>query len=70
MELFNIAKDPGERHDLENEMPDKAKELNERLNDYLAAVTAQMPRPNPHYDPSKPSDTTRDRGGRGGRRNR
>ena len=33
--LFDIAKDPGERHDLAAQMPDKAKELNQRLTDYL-----------------------------------
>ena len=38
-------------------MPDKAKELNERLSDYLAAVNAQMPIANPNYDPNKPSET-------------
>ena len=36
LRLFNIAKDPGERHDLAQEMPDKVKELDQRLTDYLA----------------------------------
>ena len=53
LRLFNIAKDPGERRDLAQEMPEKAKELNQRLSDYLVAVHAQMPTPNPNYDPSK-----------------
>jgi len=56
LKLFNLAKDPGERDDLAQEMPDKAKELNQRLSDYLTAVNAQMPTANPNYDPSKPSD--------------
>ena len=56
LKLFNLAKDPGERDDLAEEMPDKAKELNQRLSDYLAAVKAQMPTLNPNFDPSKPSD--------------
>jgi arylsulfatase A-like enzyme len=59
LRLFNIAKDPGERHDLAQEMPDKAKELNQRLTDYLAAVNAQMPKPNPNYDPTKPTEVRR-----------
>jgi arylsulfatase A len=59
LHLFNLAKDPGERHDLAPEMPDKAKELDQRLTDYLVAMNAQMPKPNPSYDPSKPTDSKR-----------
>ena len=65
LKLFNIAKDPGERDDLAQEMPDKAKELNQRLSDYLTAVNAQMPTANPNYDPSKPSETMVKGKGRG-----
>ena len=68
LKLFNIAGDPGERHDLAQEMPDKAKELNQRLSEYLSAVNAQMPTANPNYDPAMPSDNTRERGGRGKQR--
>jgi arylsulfatase A len=59
LRLFNIAKDPGERHDLAQEMPDKARELNRRLTDYLVTVSAQMPKPNPNYDATKPTETKR-----------
>ena len=59
LRLFNIAKDPGERRDLAQEMPDKAKELNQRLTDYLLAMNAQMPTPNPKYDPTKPTELKR-----------
>jgi arylsulfatase A-like enzyme len=65
LELFNITEDPGERHDLARKMPDKAMELDQRLSDYLAAVNAQMPKPNPHYDPAKLTETARDYGGKG-----
>jgi len=68
LKLFNLTNDPGERYDLAREMPDKAKELDQRLGDYLAAVNAQMPKPNPNYDPSKPSKEPPDRRGRGGRK--
>jgi arylsulfatase A-like enzyme len=70
LELFNLAEDPGERRDLGREMPDKVKEMNQRLTDYLLAVDAQMPKPNPNYDPSKRAETTRDRGGKGRKNNR
>lgn len=53
VKLFDLAKDPGERHDLAAELPPKASELNQRLTDYLLAVNAQMPRANPNYDPTK-----------------
>ncbi|MCX7045024.1 MAG: sulfatase [Candidatus Sumerlaeota bacterium] len=61
LRLFNIAQDPGERHDLAQKMPDKAKELNQRLTDYLSAMNAQMPKLNPNYDPAKPTETKRGR---------
>ncbi|MCX6892169.1 MAG: sulfatase [Verrucomicrobia bacterium] len=59
LKLFDIAKDPGERHDLAGQMPDKARELNQRLTDYLVAVNARMPKPNPGYDPRKPTEAKR-----------
>ena len=45
-------------------MPDKAKDLDQRLTDYLVAMSAQMPKPNPNYDASQPAETKR-----GGKRN-
>ncbi|MCY2992500.1 MAG: sulfatase-like hydrolase/transferase [Planctomycetota bacterium] len=65
LHLFNLAQDPGERKDLAQEMPDKAKELHQRLSSYLAAVDAQLPVLNPNYDPSKPVEAPRDRQGKG-----
>jgi arylsulfatase A len=64
LKLFDIAHDPGERHDLAAEMPDKVKALNRRLADYLLAMNAQMPKPNPNYDASRPTELKRG----GGRR--
>jgi hypothetical protein len=58
-QLFDILKDPGEQHDLALEMPDKVKQLNRRLTDYLLIVDAQMPKPNASYDPAKPTDPKR-----------
>ena len=59
LRLFNLANDPGERRDLAKEMPAKAKELDQRLTDYLVAMNAQMPKPNPNYDPTKPTGVPR-----------
>ena len=53
--LFNIAKDPGERNDLAMGMPEKVKELDARLTEYLSNMKAQLPAPNPAYDATKPT---------------
>lgn len=69
--LFNLAEDIGEQRDLSKEMPDKAAKLSRRLDDYLKAVNARMPVPNPDYDPDKAPETRRRQkrgGGGGGRR--
>ena len=54
VELYNLRDDPGEQHDLATRMPDKVQELRERLHAWRKEVGAQMPTPNPMYDPSKP----------------
>lgn len=70
LKLFDLAKDPGERRDLAQELPDKVRELDARLSDYLTAVCAQMPAQNPNYDPTKPSAATQERKGKEGRKSR
>jgi hypothetical protein len=45
-------------------MADKAKELDAKLMSYLKAVNAQMPQPNPNYDPTKPTEAQRGGGKR------
>ena len=37
-------------------MPDKVKELDARLSEYLAAMKGQIPMPNPAYDATKPTE--------------
>lgn len=54
VELFNLRDDIGEKHNLAELMPKKATELRERLHAWRQEVAAQMPSPNPNYDPSKP----------------
>ena len=55
--LFDLSKDLGERHNLAEQMPVKAAELELRLDRYLASVNAQMPRVNLQFDPQKPTET-------------
>ncbi|MFO1488148.1 MAG: sulfatase-like hydrolase/transferase [Verrucomicrobiota bacterium] len=64
LKLFNVASDPGERRDLASQMANKAKELDARLMAYLKAMNAQMPKPNPSYDPTKPTEAKRGGGKR------
>jgi arylsulfatase A-like enzyme len=52
-ELYNLKDDLSETKDLAAAMPDKAKELRQKLADWRTSVGAQMPTPNPDYDPSK-----------------
>ena len=59
--LFDLSKDIGERDDLAQRMPAEAQRLRERLKRYLDAVDAQLPTPNPDFDPATPAPT-RERG--------
>jgi arylsulfatase A-like enzyme len=47
LELFDLASDPGERHNLAAERPERAKALYERLIAWRAQVDAALPSPNP-----------------------
>ena len=54
VELYNLRDDIGEEHTLADKMPEKVRELRERLHKWREQVGAQMPSRNPSYDPSKP----------------
>lgn len=53
--LFDLAKDLREQTDLSKKRPEDAAKLEKQLTDYLKAVDAQMPTPNPKYDPNAPA---------------
>ncbi|MDQ3623234.1 MAG: sulfatase [Verrucomicrobiota bacterium] len=53
VELYNIREDPGEQRDLAAALPKKAEELGARLHTWRKEAGAQMPAPNPKYDPAK-----------------
>jgi arylsulfatase A len=57
VELYNLADDIGEQHNLAAKMPDKVNELRGRLHTWRKEVGAQMPTRNAIYDPSKPEHT-------------
>ena len=48
-ELYNLAKDLGEKKNLAGEMAGKVKELNKTLVAHLESVGAKLPKPNPAY---------------------
>lgn len=48
LELYNLRDDIGEKKNLAATMPDKAKELQSRLNAWRSAIKAPMPTPNDH----------------------
>ncbi len=52
MELFDLKSDPNETKDLSKENPEKAAELFKQLVAWRKSVDAQMPTPNPNYDPN------------------
>ncbi len=53
-ELYDLAADVGEQHDLSAEMADRKAALTRRLHDWRESVDADMPTPNPDYDPDAP----------------
>lgn len=55
VELFDLATDPGESHDLADVRPERAAALRARLESWRAAVHTKMPSPNPEpVDPFGP----------------
>lgn len=53
VELYNLRDDIGEQHDRAGTEPAKAAELRLRLAAWRTRVGAQMPQPNPDYDPAR-----------------
>jgi arylsulfatase A len=61
--LFDLSQDIGERNDLAAQMPTETTQLRKRLDSYLTAIHAQLPTINSQYDPSRPAEPTRTKGG-------
>jgi arylsulfatase A len=53
IELYNLAEDVGETTDLVGQMPEKAKQLQEKLHAWREKVGAQAPNENPDFDPAR-----------------
>lgn len=55
VELYNLAEDPGETRDDSRASPDLVYQLKQKLETWRTAIGAQMPPPNPAYDPTQPT---------------
>ena len=53
VELYNLKDDIGETRDLAVKMPEKTAALRQKLSAWRNSVGAQMPTPNPGYDPTR-----------------
>ena len=49
LELYDLRRDPGEKHNLAGEQPDRVKELRALLVDWRNKVDAKLPSPNPDW---------------------
>lgn len=52
-ELYNLAEDLGETHNVAEEHPQVARRLAAKLAEWREEVGARMPQPNPNYDPER-----------------
>lgn len=53
IELYNLKDDVAEKVDLASAEPERAKQLHAQLKEWRKEVGAQLPTPNPNYDPEK-----------------
>jgi arylsulfatase A len=65
VELYNIKEDIGEQHNLASAEPELVNKLRDELHAWQKSVGAQMPTPNPNYDPAKPENPQQGQGGGG-----
>ncbi len=52
-ELFNLKDDLSEQHELSANMPQRVKQLDAKLIEWLKAANAKLPMPNPDYEPAE-----------------
>jgi arylsulfatase A-like enzyme len=55
-ELYNLRSDPEEQQNLASTQPDRVTKLSAQLSDWQKKVGAQMPVPNPNFQPSSSSE--------------
>jgi hypothetical protein len=60
LELFNLREDLGERLNLAAKLPQRAADLQKELRAWIRSTGAEIPAPNPRYDPKRALLETRD----------
>ena len=53
IELYNLKADPGETKDLSTTEADRATRLRDQLHQWMQNLSAEIPGPNKHFDPSR-----------------
>ncbi len=51
-QLYNLAEDIGEHNDLAAKYPERVRQLDARIDQFLRNTGAVLPKPNPNYDPA------------------
>ena len=59
LELYHLSDDLGEQDNLASRKGDLAKRLQQKLHAWRTAVGAQMPKPNPNFDPARQTQVAR-----------
>ncbi|MCD6050227.1 MAG: atsA 22 [Verrucomicrobia bacterium] len=65
VELYNLKDDLGEKKNLADKEPQRAKELRTALAEWRQKVNAQMPVPNPNHDPKRADELAKGKGRKG-----
>ena len=68
VELYNLASDPGETTNLADREPQRSATMLAKLAAWRTSVNAQMPVPNPNYDPARASQIGSGKSGKSGSR--
>ena len=55
VELYDLARDPGESRDLSRECPERVRQMRQILHDWMQQVTARIPEPNPEWSEAEKS---------------
>ncbi len=61
VELYNLADDLGEAHDLADDRPVDVAQLRAELSEWMRSVPVEVPGPNPFFDPTRPLKETREK---------
>ena len=61
LELYNLAEDIGETNDLSATESERAKAMSEKIHVWLASIPTPVPGENPHFDPKRMFEETREK---------